>query len=111
MAVALSVMAADRVRASGIAIALWFFYVLVYDLLLLALLVVTEGQFNVAFFPVLLLLSPADVFRILNLLGLDDLRQLWSTVFPQALGNAWLLAGVMLAWIVAPLGLAIWRFR
>ena len=78
MAVALSVMAADRVRASGIAIALWFFYVLVYDLLLLALLVVTEGQFNVAFFPVLLLLSPADVFRILNLLGLDDLRQLYG---------------------------------
>jgi len=113
MAVALSVMASDRVRASGIAIALWFFYVLVYDLLLLALLVVTEGRFDAALFPVLLLLSPADVFRILNLLGLDDLRQLYglATVFPKALANIWLLAGVMLAWIVAPLGLAIWRFR
>lgn len=33
-------------RASGLAIALWFFYVLVYDLLLLGILVLSEKRFS-----------------------------------------------------------------
>jgi Cu-processing system permease protein len=40
----LSVFAADRTRASGLAIATWFFFVLVFDLLLLGVLVVTAGD-------------------------------------------------------------------
>jgi hypothetical protein len=39
LAVLLSVLARDRTRASGLAIATWFFFVLVFDLLLLGLLV------------------------------------------------------------------------
>lgn len=113
LAVMVSVLAEDRMRASGIAIALWFFYVLVYDLLLLGLLVLSEGQVNLNFFPVLLMLNPADIFRILNIFGFEDVRRMYglATVFPETLANPWLLGSAMVFWIIAPLGVAAWRFK
>lgn len=113
LAVMVSVFAADRTRASGMAIALWFFFVLVFDLLLLGALVITGGSYGGEIFPYLLLANPADVFRVLNIFTLNDVRTLYglATVFPPALANPWLLGLVMLAWIAAPLGIATWRFR
>lgn len=113
IAVMVSVLARDRVRASGVAIALWFFYVLVYDLLLLGILVATEGRFSLDFFPVLFLLNPGDIFRVLNIFSFADVGRLYglATVFPEALANPWLLGGAMVFWIVAPLGIAAWRFK
>jgi Cu-processing system permease protein len=113
LAVLVSVLAQDRMRASGVAIALWFFYVLIYDLLLLGLMVVSEGRIDAALFPVLLVLNPADIFRILNIFSLEDLKAFYglATVFPAGLSNPWLLGGMMVAWIVMPLAVALWRFR
>jgi Cu-processing system permease protein len=113
LAVTVSVFAPDRTRASGAAIALWFFFVLVFDLLLLGALVVTGGAVAADAFPYLLLINPADVFRILNIFGLDEVRTMYglTTVFPPRLANAGVLGAVMLAWIALPLGLATWRFR
>ena len=113
LAVAVSVFAGDRTRASGIAIALWFFFVLVYDLLLLGGLVATGGGVAADAFPFLLMLNPADVFRILNIFGLDEVRTMYglTSVFPPRLAHPALLGSVMLAWIVLPLALASWRFR
>ncbi len=113
LAVMLSVFAADRTRASGLAIAAWFFFVLVFDLLLLGALVVTGGRYSGEVFPFLLLLNPADVFRVLNIFSLDDVRTLYglASIVPPALGNPALMGAVMLAWIVTPLGIASWRFR
>ena len=92
LAMLLSVLARDRTRASGLAIALWFALVLVLDLLLL---------------------NPADIFRILNVFSLDDVRRLYglASIVPPALGQTWLMGGAMLVWIVGPLALASWRFR
>lgn len=113
LAVMLSVLASERTRASGLAIALWFFFVLVFDLLLLGLLVVTGGESGGEWFPYLLLLNPADVFRILNVFSLDDVRNLYglTSIVPSALAKPWLMGLVMLAWIAAPLSIATWRFR
>lgn len=113
LAVMVSVFAVDRSRASGMAIALWFFFVLVFDLLLLGALVITGGQYGGDIFPYLLLANPADVFRVLNIFTLEDVRTLYglATVFPPVLANPWLLGMVMLAWITAPLAIATWRFR
>lgn len=113
IAVLISVMATDRMRASGIAIGLWFFFVLVYDLLLLGILVLSDKRFSLGFFPVLLYLNPADLFRILNVFGLKEVRELYglATVLPATLASPWLLASAMVAWVVAPLGIAVWRFK
>lgn len=113
LAMLLSVLARDRTRASGLAIALWFAMVLVFDLLLLGLLVASGGELGGDVFAYLLLLNPADIFRILNIFSLDDVRRLYglASIVPPALGQAWLMGGAMLVWIVGPLALASWRFR
>lgn len=116
LAVAVSVRAGDRTSATGIAIMLWFFFVLVFDLILLGILVATGGElgaFGGNAFPYLLLLNPADVFRVLNIFTLEEVRTLYglATVFPGHLANPWLLGGVMVLWIIAPLAYAAWRFR
>lgn len=113
MAVLLSVVARERTRASGLAIALWFFFVLVFDLVLLGVLVSTGGQFGGEALAWLLLLNPADVFRILNVFSLDDVRTLYglASIVPASLGSQALLGSVMLVWIVLPLLVARWRFR
>lgn len=113
LAVLMSVLARDRTRASGLAIALWFGFVLVFDLLLLGALVASGGRVGGDAFAYLLLLNPADVFRILNVFSLDDLRTLYglASIVPPALASPWLMGGAMLGWIVAPLLAAGWRFR
>jgi Cu-processing system permease protein len=117
LAMLLSTLARDRAHASGLAIATWFVLVLVFDLLLLGLLVATSGNLGawlegdrIAW---LLLLNPADIFRILNVFSLDDVRRSYGLVslVPPALGNPWLMGAAMGAWIVLPLALASWRFK
>lgn len=113
LALLVSVLARDRTRASGMAIALWFALVLVFDLLLLGVLVASGGEFGGDAFAWLLLLNPADVFRILNVFSLDDVRRLHglASIVPPALGQPWLMGTVMLAWIAGPLAVAFWRFK
>ena len=113
LALLLSVLTRERTRASGLAIALWFGFVLVFDLLLLGLLVASGGEFGGQALAYVLLLNPADVFRILNVFSLDQMRSLYglTSIVPPALANPWLMGGAMLAWITAPLALATWRFR
>jgi Cu-processing system permease protein len=113
LAVMLSVMSMDRARASGAAIGIWFLFVLVYDLTLLGVLVLSGGSFGEELFPLLLLLNPADIFRILNIFSMEDIKVFYglATVFPASLSNPWLLGSMMMAWIVLPLTVALWRFK
>lgn len=93
LAVCASAFCASRTSASGVAIALWFCFVLVYDLLLLGALVLTGGAGLGPALPLLLLLNPADVFRVLNIFGPGDLRAMFGAVsaFPAALASPLLL--------------------
>ncbi len=113
LAVLVSVIASNRVVASGLAIALWFLFVLVYDLVLLGLLVATSGRKFAGVFPLLLLLNPADIFRILNVYAMEEVRALYglATVMPDQLARPWLLCTAMLAWILVPLAAAYRLFR
>ncbi|MDO4635946.1 MAG: ABC transporter permease subunit [Lautropia sp.] len=113
LAMLVSTIARDRTRASGAAIALWFLFVLVFDLLLLGVLVGTAGHYGGAIFPYLLLLNPTDIFRILNVFSLEDVRSAYGLVnmVPPLLSNMSVLSAAMLVWIVMPLALANWRFR
>lgn len=113
LAVLVSTVARDRTRATGAAIALWFGFVLVFDLSLLGVLVATAGSHASTWAPYVLLLNPADVFRAINVFGADALRSSFGlgTLTAQGWNAAATLYGVLLAWIVAPLGVALWRFR
>lgn len=108
-----SVLTSDRMRASGLAIALWFFFVLIFDLLLTGALVASGGKLGSAAFGALLMLNPADVFRLLNIFGSEQVQAMYglATVMPERLTSPAVLLGVMLGWIVAPFLIANWRFK
>lgn len=113
LAIMLSVFSKNRAGASGLAIATWFFFVLIFDLLLLSILVISGGYYGGEVFPYLMLLNPTDVFRILNIFSLEDVRTLYgmATVFPEQLSHPALLSGVMFLWITIPLAITFWRFK
>jgi Cu-processing system permease protein len=85
----------------------------VFDLLLLGLLVASGGGFGGAALAYVLLLNPADIFRILNVFSVDQVRSLYglAAIVPPALASPWLMGGAMLAWIIVPLAIATRRFR
>ncbi|WP_229213189.1 MULTISPECIES: ABC transporter permease subunit [unclassified Duganella] len=113
IAVLVSVIARDRVRASGAALALWFFFVLVFDLLLMGALVLSQGGLSSGAFAALLMLNPADVFRLLNVFSSDQAQGMYglATVMPPAWTQPAVLLAVMLGWIVVPFYFAHRRFR
>lgn len=109
----LSVLAKDRMRASGMAIAIWFFFVLIFDLLLIGMLVLSNGSVSSTVFAGLLMLNPADVFRLLNIFSSQQVQTMYglATVMPASLTNPTILLTIMLGWIVAPFAIATWRFK
>ena len=109
----LSVVSQDRMRASGMAIGTWFFFVLVFDLLLMGLLVASKGSLGSTVFASLLMLNPADVFRLLNIFSSEQVQTMYglATVMPDGLTNPAVLLGIMLGWIAVPFLLANWRFK
>ena len=108
-----SVLASDRMRASGVAIGLWFFFVLIFDLVLTGALVVSKGSLGSGVFGTLLMLNPADVFRLLNIFSSEQVQRMYglATVMPDRLTNPIILSAIMLGWIVAPFLIARWRFK
>ncbi len=112
LACLISVTAADKARAAGVALAVWFVLVLVFDLGLLGVLVATGGAVNETLFPFLLLLNPADVFRLANLTGFEA-AQAYSglaSVAAQGMFAPGVLVGVLAAWVGMPFALAAWLF-
>ena len=71
LAYLLSSLVNEKSSAAGLALGVWFVFVLVFDLALLALLVFSEGKFNPELLPWLLLLNPTDIYRLINLGGFD----------------------------------------
>ena len=109
-----SVVVRDRGAAGGLAIGIWLLLVLIYDMALLGALVADQGRHITAgLFNHLLLLDPADIYRLFNLSGFSKVGVFsgMAGLAEQAqFGRATLLAALA-AWIVAPLTLAAFLFR
>ena len=109
----ISVLTGEKSRAAGLALIVWFWFVLVFDLLLLGLLVMSEGQGGGGWLGALLLANPTDVFRIANLAGFQAVREYTglAAVATGPLFRPSSLSLVLVAWVGVPLALAVWRFR
>ncbi|KAA0010286.1 ABC transporter permease subunit [Billgrantia pellis] len=107
----ISVWVSEKARAAGLALVVWFLFVLVFDLGLLALLVsVKQGG---DWLPWLLLLNPTELFRLINLAGFEAARS-YTGLTSIAVGGAFrpaVLLPLLAAWCLVPLGLALLRFR
>ena len=105
----ISTLVRDRGTAGGIAIGVWLFFVLLYDMGLLGVLVADHGQTVTAdVLDVLLLLNPADAYRLLNLTtnaGVGGVAGVAGLGAHTGLGPSVLL-GALAAWVVVPLAAA-----
>jgi Cu-processing system permease protein len=103
-----SVLVRERATAAGIAVAVWLVFVLLYDTALLGLLVADQGRLvGPAVLDVLLLLNPADAYRLLNLTGSEVVSVYAGMAGPGESGlAAWQLTAALIAWIALPLVLA-----
>jgi Cu-processing system permease protein len=98
----------QRSTAGGIAIGLWLFFVILYDMAFLGLLVASGGHsLPPLLIDTLLALNPADAYRLLTLGagGAGGLTGIGALAEHTALRPPVLVA-VLVAWIAAPLGLA-----
>jgi len=108
-----SALVRERGTAGGIAIGIWLVFVLIYDMALLGLLVVDQGQvLSGGLLNALLLLNPTDAYRLINLPGFANVS---SFAGMAGLGqSATLSVPVLLAaltlWTAIPLGLAALAF-
>lgn len=104
----LSSKAGEKSTAAGLALGVWFLFVLVFDLALLTILVVSEGKISPELLPWLLLLNPADIYRLINLAGFESGAQGLGVMslasdLPMGLTALWLC---LLAWLAVVLGWA-----
>ncbi|MFV0297665.1 MAG: ABC transporter permease subunit [Hyphomicrobiaceae bacterium] len=106
MGYCVSVFAQSPRTAAGMAIGIWLFFVILYDVGLLGILVIDNGRFvTLRLFNMLRLANPADAYRMLNLSGLPDIGRLsgmTGIARDVTLGPA-VLASALLAWICLPL--------
>ncbi|WP_144778065.1 ABC transporter permease [Marinobacter maritimus] len=105
LAYVVSVRVGEKPVAAGLALAIWFFFVLIFDLLLLGTLVASQGEFNPDLLPWLLLLNPTDIYRLLNIVAFSDGGQLSGVLslgadLPIGPTGLWL---ALVLWFVIPL--------
>ena len=103
-----STLVRQRSTAGGIAIGLWLFFVILYDMAFLGLLVAAGGHsLPPLAIDALLALNPADVYRLLTLgaAGAGDLTGIDALAGHTAL-TPLVLVAVLVVWIAAPLALA-----
>jgi Cu-processing system permease protein len=106
---AISALAPERGVAAGIAIGVWLLFALVYDMVLLGILVADQGALVApGVLNLLLMLNPADAYRLLNLAWSENAQTLAGMAGVAAeTGPGWpVLLAVLLAWIALPLALA-----
>ncbi len=103
----------DRGTAGGIAIGVWLVFVLIYDMAILGILVADQGRILTAErLNLLLMLNPADAYRLLNLTGFANVSRFsgMAGIASQANLAPSVLIATLVAWVLAPLGLATFLF-
>lgn len=103
----------ERGTAAGIAIGVWLFLVVIFDMALLGILVAdSKHAINAQILETILLFNPTDIYRLLNLTGFEN-TAMYSGMAGLSgqigLGKGILLAA-QIAWIAVPFALAAWLF-
>lgn len=109
-----SVLVKERATAIGSAIGLWLIFVVLYDLLLFGALLLDKQQvIGQELFSTLMLISPTDSYRILNLSMSDGVSQ--SAGMAGLASNAGMSTGllfsILLIWIIIPLTATLYHFH
>ncbi|MBE2241996.1 MAG: ABC transporter permease [Burkholderiaceae bacterium] len=109
-----STLVRERATAAGLAVGVWLLFVLLFDTALLGVLVADQGRIvGKTALDALLLLNPADVYRLFNMTASRSVS-VYSGMAgpgdPQAVAP-WIYIAVLAAWIAVPLAAAVGVFR
>lgn len=116
MAFLSSVLTRDKAKAIGIALLFWFYFSLIYDGLLLWVIYTFSDYPLEKVTLSLIALNPVDLARIIMLLKLDisALMGYTGAFYKDFLGSYFgtlFSFGVLLLWIIVPIGLALRIFK
>lgn len=108
----ISLSVSEKSKAAGFALITWFLFALAFDLALLALLVGVEEGITQQGLTQLMMLNPTDIFRLVNLSGLDssDVNGALAVAINASLSQTQLISALV-AWVALPLTLAIFIFK
>lgn len=110
----ISTLVRERATAAGIAIAVWLFFVVIYDMALLGLLAADQGRtVTPGLLNSLLLLNPSDVYRLMNLTGFENISMYAGMAGVSGQANLTLptLVAAQVLWIAVPFVLAAVCFQ
>jgi len=109
-----STLVRERATAAGIAVGMWLFFVLLYDTALLGMLVADQGRIlGRAALDALLLLNPADAYRLFNMSASETVSVYSGMAGPGDASRlpVGALLAALVAWVVAPTIAAVAAFR
>ncbi|KGJ87870.1 ABC transporter permease [Thalassotalea sp. ND16A] len=108
----ISLSVSEKSKAAGFALITWFVFALAFDLALLALLVGVDSELGQQGLTQLMMLNPADIFRLVNLAGLDssDVNGAVAIAINASMSQSQLILS-LLAWVAIPLSLAIFILK
>ncbi|MDA0107742.1 ABC transporter permease subunit [Vibrio sp. La 4.2.2] len=112
LAYLISLLVSEKSKAAGAALLVWLFFVLIFDLILLGILVGGYEVLDQQVLVQIMLLNPADLFRLINLSALNnsDINGVLAVAINSSLSTLNLLM-VMFAWIAVPLTISLFIFR
>ena len=109
-----SVLVKERATAAGTAIGLWLVFVVLYDLVLFGILLLDEGQhIGQQLFKTLMLISPTDTYRMINLSAFEGVRHATGLagVVDTSSHDVVMMFGVLLFWIILPITTTLLVFQ
>lgn len=104
----------ERGTAAGLAIGVWLFFVVIFDMALLGILVAdNQHAINAKILENILLFNPTDIYRLLNLTGFENTAMYagLAGVSGQIGLTKLMLVIAQIGWIAVPFGLAAWLFN
>lgn len=116
LGIGIAVFLRERARAMGTCLGVWFFTVILYDLLVFGLTVAGPAIPLKTLLLTAIVLNPVDAIRVLYLLAVGNNSFVGATgaVIAQALGGTTgiaVLAAVTLGWTLAALGASVMLFK
>lgn len=104
----------ERATAAGIAIGVWLFFVVIFDMAILGALVADSKQLiTPALLNIILLFNPTDIYRLLNLTGYENTAMYagMAGLSGQLSVPYAVLVVMQILWIVIPFAIAVMIFR
>lgn len=101
----ISTLARERAVALGAAVGAWLLLVVLYDLGVLSLLIIDAGKYiSEGLFSALMLVNPADAYRLFNFTGFGEIARLVGVTDIGAGSESGLMAPVvvMVLWVIVP---------